>query len=237
MASPLTVQSPQRSSQSSSNHMVDSLSKAFHPIMYTPELCKKPVDPLCTETVIKQALHTTTLEEMKSHMIQIQEPLKQSSPKDVTYNVTPECHMSSTVLLFKNNIDSINYPFDACRSKSEAANSRSVLQRLGLPSLLNRQPGPIHAKPSYMAMTSAAARKRKLLSSVSSSGLTNQQDHVTAKRIRQDAVLSNKPQRVPTTSGIRTRTWKRNDGLRKHLKSNLKENASINTKLGPLEKA
>ncbi|XP_063145614.1 kinesin-like protein KIF18A [Candoia aspera] len=237
MASPLTVQSPQHSSQSDSNHVVDSLSKAFHPIMYTPEVCKKPVEPLCTETVIKKALHTPTLEGMKSHMAQIQEPLKQSSPKDVTYNVTPECHMNSTVLLYKNNVDSIDYPFDASRSKSEATNNRSVLQRLGLPSLLNRQPGPIHAKPSYMAMTSAAARKRKLLSSVSSSGLTNQQDHVTAKRIRRDAVLSNKPLRVPTTSGIRTRTWKHNDRLRKHLKSNLKENTSTDIKLGPSEKA
>lgn len=35
--------------------------------------------------------------------------------------------------------------------------------RLGLPSLLNRQPDPMCAKPSYMAMTSAATRKRTLL--------------------------------------------------------------------------
>lgn len=38
--------------------------------------------------------------------------------------------------------------------------------RLGLPSLLNRHPGPIHNRPSYMAMTSAAERKRKLLRQV-----------------------------------------------------------------------
>uniref|UniRef100_A0A670XXI3 Kinesin-like protein n=1 Tax=Pseudonaja textilis TaxID=8673 RepID=A0A670XXI3_PSETE len=159
MASPLTIQSLEDSSQSCPNPVVDSLSKAFCPITYTPEVCKKPMETLCTGTVIKKVPHMATLEEM-SHMAQIQEPLKQSSTEDVTHNVTPECHMNSTMLC-KNNTDSIASP-DAARSKSEAANSKSVLQRLGLPSLLNRQSGAMCAKPSYMAMTSAVTRKRTL---------------------------------------------------------------------------
>ncbi|XP_013919500.1 PREDICTED: kinesin-like protein KIF18A, partial [Thamnophis sirtalis] len=174
IASPLTIQSLQDSSQSCPNSVVESLSEAFCSITYTPEVCKKPSKTLYTGTV-----HKATLEEM-SHMAQIQEPLKQSSTKDVAYNVTPECHMNSTMLC-KNNTDTINCP-DAARSKSEAANSRNVLQRLGLPSLLNREPDAVCAKPSYMAMTSAASRKRSLLSSASSSGLTNQHDQVIAKR-------------------------------------------------------
>ncbi|XP_026560246.1 kinesin-like protein KIF18A [Pseudonaja textilis] len=228
MASPLTIQSLEDSSQSCPNPVVDSLSKAFCPITYTPEVCKKPMETLCTGTVIKKVPHMATLEEM-SHMAQIQEPLKQSSTEDVTHNVTPECHMNSTMLC-KNNTDSIASP-DAARSKSEAANSKSVLQRLGLPSLLNRQSGAMCAKPSYMAMTSAVTRKRTL------SGVTNQHNEVTAKRIRQNVGSNNKALRVPTTSGIRTRTWKRNDGLRKHLKSNLKENASVDTKVGRSKEA
>ncbi|KAG8125863.1 hypothetical protein E2320_020966, partial [Naja naja] len=159
MASPLTIQSLEDSSQSCPNPVVDSLSKAFCPITYTPEVCKKPVEILCTGTVIKKVPHMAALEEM-SHMAQIQERLKQSSTEDVTYNVTPECHMNATMLC-KNNTDSIASP-DAARSKSEASNSRSVLQRLGLPSLLNRQSGAMCAKPSYMAMTSAVTRKRTL---------------------------------------------------------------------------
>ncbi|XP_034273103.1 kinesin-like protein KIF18A [Pantherophis guttatus] len=234
MASPLTTQNLQDSSQSCPNPMVESLSEAFCPIAYTPEVCKKPAEALCTGTVIKKVLHTATLEEM-SRMAQIQEPLKQSSTKDVTYNVTPECHRNSTMLC-KNNTDTMDSP-DAARSKSEAANSTSVLQRLGLPSLLNRQPGAVCAKPSYMAMTSAATRKRALLSSASSSGLTNQHDQVTAKRLRRDVGSSNKALRVPITSGIRTRTWKRNDGLRKLLKNNLKENALVSTKVGRSKEA
>ncbi|XP_015670870.1 kinesin-like protein KIF18A [Protobothrops mucrosquamatus] len=228
MASPLTTQSLQDYSQTCPNPVVDSLSEAFCPITYTPEVCKKPGETFCTGTVIKKVLHTATLEEM-SHMAQIREPLKQSSTKDATYNVTPECHMYSTILC-KNNTDRIDSPYDAARS-------RSVLQRLGLPSLLNRQPDPMCAKPSYMAMTSAATRKRTLLSSASSNGLTNQHDQVTAKRLRRDVASSNKALRVPTTSGIRTRTWKRNDGLRKLLKNNLKENASVGTKVGPSKEA
>lgn len=126
MASPLTTQNLQDSSQSCPNPMVESLSEAFCPITYTPEVCKKQAETLCTGTVIKKVLHTATLEEM-SHMAQIQEPLKQSNTKDVTYNVTPECHMNSTMLC-KNNTDTIDSS-DAARSKSETANSRSVLQR------------------------------------------------------------------------------------------------------------
>uniref|UniRef100_A0A8C6Y3M1 Kinesin-like protein n=1 Tax=Naja naja TaxID=35670 RepID=A0A8C6Y3M1_NAJNA len=97
MASPLTIQSLEDSSQSCPNPVVDSLSKAFCPITYTPEVCKKPVEILCTGTVIKKVPHMAALEEM-SHMAQIQERLKQSSTEDVTYNVTPECHMNATIL-------------------------------------------------------------------------------------------------------------------------------------------
>ncbi|XP_061466560.1 kinesin-like protein KIF18A [Rhineura floridana] len=211
--SPLTIQSPQQSSRSSLNHLVDSISKALCPIVYTPEVCKKPIENLCSETVIKQALHTASLHEMNSCIAEIQEPLKQDSHGDIACNVTPECHMNSTVTLYESNTGHT----DSENNLQMANRSDSVLQRLGLPSLLNRQPGPIHGKPSYMAMTSAAERKRKLLSSVSSSGLTNQHSHTAAKRIRQDSVLSNKPLRVPKTTGIRTRSCKQHDGLRKHL--------------------
>ncbi|XP_070618136.1 kinesin-like protein KIF18A isoform X2 [Erythrolamprus reginae] len=229
MDSPLTIQNPQDSGQSCPNAMVESLSEAICPIVYTPENCKKLPERLCTGTVIKKVLHTATFEEM-SHMAQIQEPLKQGSTKDVTYNVTPECHMKSTMLC-KNNTDTIN-SLDAARSQSEAANNRSVLQRLGLPSLLNRQPGAVCVRPSYMAMTSAATRKRTLLNE-----FTNPHDQLTAKRIKQDVVSSNKALRVPITSGIRTRTWKHNDGLRKRLRSNLKENTSVGKKVGRSKEA
>ncbi|XP_062974860.1 kinesin-like protein KIF18A isoform X2 [Elgaria multicarinata webbii] len=158
MESPLTVQSPKPSSQSSPNHLVDSLSKELHPIVYTPEVCRKPVENLYTETVAKQVLNSENLEETNSCIAQIQEPLKQDSPGDITYTMTPADNMNSTIILYD-----AECPSNVSENKQQSTSSSSVLQRLGLPSLLNRQPGPIHEKPSYMAMTSAAERKRKML--------------------------------------------------------------------------
>uniref|UniRef100_A0A6J0TIK7 Kinesin-like protein KIF18A n=1 Tax=Pogona vitticeps TaxID=103695 RepID=A0A6J0TIK7_9SAUR len=227
MASPSTVESPKQSSQSSPDHLTDSLSKALRPIAYTPEDCRKPVESLCTKTVVKQALHTTDLQETSRCSAPTQKPLKQDSLKEFTD------HMNTTITIFESNLDNTDHPSDVARNKSESksTNNNSVLQRLGLPSLLNRQPGPIHEKPSYMAMTSAAERKRKLLSSASSSGLTNQQGSMAAKRIRQD-VLSYKPLRVPKATATRTRMWKQHDGPRRHIKSNYKENTGRETELG-----
>ncbi|XP_054828122.1 kinesin-like protein KIF18A [Eublepharis macularius] len=232
MDSPLMAQSPEHCSQSSPNHLVDSLSKALRPIVYTPEICKMPKEDLYSETVVKQAFHTANLQERSSCTVQIQVPLKEESHKDIACNVSPECHMNSTVTLYESNIGNLDEPSsEEQESKSHSTNTaRNVLERLGLPSLLNRHPGPIHERPSYMAMTSAAERKRKLLNSVSNSGLTNQQDQVAAKRVKQDHLVTAKPLRISKT-GIRTRSWKQHDMLRKHLKSDSKENTAVNMKL------
>ncbi|KAJ6652652.1 hypothetical protein lerEdw1_011222 [Lerista edwardsae] len=197
MDSPLAVQSPEQSGQSSPSRLLDSLSKALRPIVYTPEVCRQPNDNWCTETVVKQVLHTTRLPGTNGGTARIQEPLKEDNHKDITHDVTPECNMNSTITLYEDNMSRTDYPSsNIAENKSQSTNNSGVLQRLGLPSLLNRNPGPIHERPSYMAMTSAAERKRKLLSS--SSSFTNQQDYVVAaKRIKQDSILSNKPLRVP----------------------------------------
>ncbi|KAJ7344534.1 hypothetical protein JRQ81_000484 [Phrynocephalus forsythii] len=220
MASPLAVESPKLPSRYSPDHLTDSLSKALRPIAYTPEDHRKPVESLCTKT-----FHTARLQETSSSSAPVQEPLKQDSLKDITD------HLNSTITVFESNPDSTEEPSDITGNKSESTNS-SILQRLGLPSLLNRQPGPIQEKPSYMAMTSAAERKRKLLCSASSSGLTNQQGSMAAKRIKQDVVLSYKPLRVPKTTGMRTRTWKQHDEMRRNIKSRFKENTARDMKPG-----
>ncbi|XP_066492740.1 kinesin-like protein KIF18A [Tiliqua scincoides] len=230
MDSPLAVKTPEQSSQPSPGQLLDSLSKALRPIVYTPEVCRKSKENWCPETVVKQVLCTASLQETNSGTVQIQESLKENSRKATEHNRTPECQMNSTITLYENITDSTDYPSsDVAENKSQSTNSGSVLQRLGLPSLLNRHPGPIHERPSYMAMTSAAERKRKLLSS--NNGLTNQQDHVAAKRIRSDSILSNKPLRVPKATGNRTRSWKQPDGLRNRLKSSSKDNAAMVMKL------
>ncbi|XP_077178085.1 kinesin-like protein KIF18A isoform X2 [Paroedura picta] len=230
MDSPLMTQSPEQCSHSSPNHLVDSLSKALRPIVYTPEICRMPKDDLYSETVVKQALLTVGLQERST--VQIQEPLKQDSHEAIACNVSPECHLNSTVTFYESNMGDSDEPSsEELENKSQSTNgSNNVLQRLGLPSLLNRQPGPIHERPSYMAMTSAAERKRKLLNSGPNSGLTNQQDHIAAKRVKQDNFITAKPLRVSKT-GIRTRNWKQHDMLRKHLKSSSKENTAVGVRL------
>ncbi|XP_048342313.1 kinesin-like protein KIF18A [Sphaerodactylus townsendi] len=232
MDSPLMALSPEQHSQSSPNNLVDSLSKALRPIVYTPEIFRMPKEDLCSETVIKQALHTASLQERNRCTVQIQGPLKQDSHKDIACNESPESPMNSTVTLYECNVgNSDEHSSKELEHKSQSTSGNSnVLQRLGLPSLLNRHPGPIHEKPSYMAMTSAAERKRKLLNSVPNSGLTNQQDHVAAKRVKQDNFITTKPLRVSKT-GIRTRSWKQHDMLRKHLKNSSKENTVVGMKL------
>ncbi|XP_060117301.1 kinesin-like protein KIF18A [Heteronotia binoei] len=232
MDSPLMTQSPEQCSQPSPNHLVDSLSKALCPIVYTPEISRMPKENLYSETVVQQALCTAGLQETNSCIVQIQEPLKQESHEDIACDMSPKFHLNSTVTLYESNIGSSGEPSSKeLENKSQSTSGNSnVLQRLGLPSLLNRHPGPIHERPSYMAMTSAAERKRKLLNSVPNSGLTNQQDYVAAKRVKQDSFITAKPLRVSKT-GIRTRSWKQHDMLRKHLKSSSKENAAVGMKL------
>uniref|UniRef100_A0A8D0GUQ1 Kinesin-like protein n=1 Tax=Sphenodon punctatus TaxID=8508 RepID=A0A8D0GUQ1_SPHPU len=187
MDSSLTAQSPEPSKQSSLSQLEDSIIKALQPIVYTPEACGKTIPNLCAETLVKQALHIAWPLEVSSCSVDKNVPFKQESDRDITYNVTLDSKqedMNSTITLYEgmSNVDFFLISY--------------FNFRLGLPSLLNRNPGPILEKPSYMAMTSAAERKRKLLS-----GLNSLQDPVSEKRIRQDALISNKPLGVPKTAG------------------------------------
>uniref|UniRef100_A0A8D0L652 Kinesin-like protein n=1 Tax=Sphenodon punctatus TaxID=8508 RepID=A0A8D0L652_SPHPU len=199
MDSSLTAQSPEPSKQSSLSQLEDSIIKALQPIVYTPEACGKTIPNLCAETLVKQALHIAWPLEVSSCSVDKNVPFKQESDRDITYNVTLDSKqedMNSTITLYEGMSNANDVAADLYEKESQPRSNSSVLQRLGLPSLLNRNPGPILEKPSYMAMTSAAERKRKLLS-----GLNSLQDPVSEKRIRQDALISNKPLGVPKTAG------------------------------------
>nr|XP_060622067.1 kinesin-like protein KIF18A [Anolis sagrei ordinatus]XP_060622076.1 kinesin-like protein KIF18A [Anolis sagrei ordinatus] len=230
--SPLVVPSLNRCSQLSPNHLGDSVSKAFQPIVHTPEACKKPMKSLCLETVVKSDRLSTSPQGANSCSAQVQERLKQDSLGDTEHHASCETHLNTTITLQENDPDGTDHPSGVSNNNSQPSNGSSVLQRLHLPSLLNRQPGPIHEKPSYMAMTSAAERKRKLLSSTLGTELKTQQGPMAAKRIKQVVVLSNKPLRVPIGTGIRTRTWKQHNALRRPVKSHFKENVTGDVKSG-----
>uniref|UniRef100_A0A8C3T1Z0 Kinesin-like protein n=1 Tax=Chelydra serpentina TaxID=8475 RepID=A0A8C3T1Z0_CHESE len=158
MNSPATAQSPEASEQSSLSCLEDSLSKEVRPIVYTPEVCGKSMPVFCTQTVVKQPLQVASLPEVNNCNVDIHFPLKEECDMDFTYNVIPECEqidMNSTVTLYEGTSNTNDPSADLSEKESHLCSNSSVLQRLGLPSLLNRNPGPIHEQPSYMAMTSA----------------------------------------------------------------------------------
>ncbi|NWT40301.1 KI18A protein, partial [Chroicocephalus maculipennis] len=163
MDSPITAQSPAPSKQSSLRHLEDSLTKEVRPIVYTPEFCREPVQSCCTQTVVKKPLHLAGLQEASACNIDM--PVKKASVTDSTCYIIPECNeddMNSTVILYEETGETAENSTDSSVKESQPR-SNSILQRLGLSSLKNKNPTSVLEKPSYMAMTSAAARKRKVL--------------------------------------------------------------------------
>ncbi|KFU94619.1 Kinesin-like KIF18A, partial [Chaetura pelagica] len=184
MDSPVTAQSPAVSKPSSLQHLDDSLTKEVHPIVYTPELYGKSVQSCCTQTVVKKALHLTGLQEADACNIDI--PVKRAKITDSTCDIIPECNetdMNSTVVLSEVTGETTDMSTDSSVKDSQPC-SNSVLQRLDLSSLKNKNLTSVFEKPSYMSMTSAAERKRKVLSSTSNTGLGSL--HISPKRIRRE---------------------------------------------------
>ncbi|NXC47067.1 KI18A protein, partial [Penelope pileata] len=184
MDSPVTTASPAASKHCSLGHLEDSLSKEVRPIVYTPESCRKTIQSCSSQTVVKQALHLSGLQEGNEYNTVFQ--LKKPSIMDSTCNVITECDeagMDSTVILCEGTDETNEAPIDSSVKQLQPGNN--ILQRLGL-SLKNQNPTSVLEKPSYMAMTSAAERKRKVLSSTSNTVLGGLEDAVSAKRVRQE---------------------------------------------------
>lgn len=130
MDSPLAVQSPKQPGLLSPEFLVDSLSKALRPIVYTPESCRKPKEERHAETIVKQVLCTSSLQDTSNSMVEICEPLQQSGSGDTTYNVTSECDINSTVALYESNGGNTDQPSpDIPEDNFQSASSSSVLQR------------------------------------------------------------------------------------------------------------
>ncbi|NXQ91887.1 KI18A protein, partial [Nyctibius grandis] len=163
MDSPVTAKSPVASKRSSLSHLEDPLTEEVHPIVYTPKFCRKPVQSCCSQTVVKKPLHLEGLRE--ANACDIDMPVKRSSIMDSTCDIIPECDetdMNATVIFCEATGEKTEMSTDPSMNKSEPR-SNSIPQRLYLPSLKTKNPTSVPQKPSYMAMTSAAERKRKVL--------------------------------------------------------------------------
>ncbi|XP_018423743.1 PREDICTED: kinesin-like protein KIF18A [Nanorana parkeri] len=186
------MQSPQTAAQcTSSNEHEDSLSGELVPIVYTPDNCNKTI--LLTKDVRTMSGIGETLENIPTFMANDKD--RQKMGFTFQMKMDPEHDMDSTVILSHGNTD-MNPD-----ASGTGTHPPSMLQRLGLPSLLSRNPGKLSEKPSYMAMTSAAERKRKLLSLAAGSAV--KEDSVplpVPKRVRQDNPFECKALRVKRTA-------------------------------------
>ncbi|NXM89948.1 KI18A protein, partial [Oenanthe oenanthe] len=160
MDSPAVAPSPAASKQCS--FLEDSLAKEVYPLECTPDSCRKPAQSCCSQTVVK-SLHLAGLGTVSACSTDV--PAKKASLMDTTCDVIPDCDeaiMNSTIILYEGTDETTE--MSAYSSvKEPQAGSNSIVPRLHLSSLINKNSAPVFEKPSYMAMTSAAQRKRKVL--------------------------------------------------------------------------
>ncbi|XP_062350620.1 kinesin-like protein KIF18A [Cinclus cinclus] len=211
MDSPVATPSPPASAHCSLQHLEDSLAKEVYPIVYTPDSCRKPGPSLCSQAVVKKALHLAGLEEVSACSTDM--PVKKTSIMDTTCDVIPDCDeavMNSTIILYEGTDETTEISTYSSVKESQAC-SDGIVQRLDLSSLINKNSAPVFETPSYMAMTSAAQRKRKILSSTSNTVLGSLQDPVPAKRGQQDFLLSHAALRVPRAAGIKMKSRKQEE--------------------------
>uniref|UniRef100_A0A803VTE1 Kinesin-like protein n=1 Tax=Ficedula albicollis TaxID=59894 RepID=A0A803VTE1_FICAL len=197
MDSPAVAPSPAASKQCS--FLEDSLAKEVYPLVYTPDSCSKAAQSFCSQTVVKP-LHLAGLGTVSACSTDV--PAKKASLMDTTCDVIPDCDeavMNSTIILYEGTDETAETSAYSPVKEPQAC-SNSIVPRLDLSSLINKNSAPVFEMPSYMAMTSAAQRKRKVLSSTCSSVLGSLQEAAPAKRPR-DLLLSQAALRVPRGAG------------------------------------
>ncbi|KAM7034983.1 kinesin-like protein KIF18A isoform 1-T2 [Acridotheres tristis] len=217
MDSPAVAPSPPASSHWGFQPLEDSLAKEVYPIVYTPDSCRKPVQSFCTQTVVKKALHLAGLGKVSACSADM--PAKKASIMDTTCDVIPDCDegiMNSTIILYEGTDETTEMSTYSSLKESQAC-SNSIVQRLDLSSLTNKNSAPVFEKPSYMAMTSAAQRKRKVLGSASNTVLGSLQGPVCAQRDQQDILFNHTALRVPRATGIKTKSRKQEQTMSRNL--------------------
>uniref|UniRef100_A0A2K6L0C0 Kinesin-like protein n=1 Tax=Rhinopithecus bieti TaxID=61621 RepID=A0A2K6L0C0_RHIBE len=184
MPSPLKGQHTLKSPPSQSVQLNDSLSKELQPIVYTPEDCRKTFQNPSTVTLIKPSSFTTSFQAISSNING--DNSQKMCEVAIPHNRRKKCgqeDLDSTFTICED-IKSLK-----CKLPEQESlpNDKDVLQRLDPSSFSTKHSMPIPSMvPSYMAMTTAAKRKRKLTSSTSNTSLTADINSGFAKRVRQD---------------------------------------------------
>uniref|UniRef100_A0A2K6G0P1 Kinesin-like protein n=1 Tax=Propithecus coquereli TaxID=379532 RepID=A0A2K6G0P1_PROCO len=186
MPSPFKAQHTEKSTLSESMQLNDSLSKELQPIVYTPEDCRKAFRNPSTVTLMKPSSHTTSFQAVSSN-INSNNSLNMLCDVDTHLNRGTECEQENLDSTFTICEDTRSVKSKFSEQESLPNDNRNILQRLDPSSLSAQHSMPVPSiVPSYMAMTAAAKRKRKLTSSTSNTSLTAEVNSGFAKRVRQD---------------------------------------------------
>ncbi|XP_004263995.1 kinesin-like protein KIF18A [Orcinus orca] len=184
MPSPLKAKHPQKSTLSENMQLNDSLSKELQPIVYTPEDCRKTSQYPSAVTLLKSSSHTTSFQAINSNT-NSDNSLKMLCEVDIPLSKRKEYgqeDLESTFVICEDTKSlKSNLP------EQESLPNNNILQRLAPSSFSTKHSLPIPSiVPSYMAMTAAAKRKRKLTSSTSNTSLSAEVNSGSAKRVHQD---------------------------------------------------
>ncbi|XP_045380090.1 kinesin-like protein KIF18A [Camelus bactrianus] len=183
MPSPLKAKHAQKSTLSESMQLNDSLSRDLQPIVYTPEDCRKSFQNPSTVT-LKPSSHTTICQSISSN-VNSDNSLKMLREVDLPLRRRKEYgqeDLESTFIICED-----NRSLKSELPEQESLPNNNILQRLAPSSFSTKHPLPIPSiVPSYMAMTAAANKKRKLTSSTSNTSLTAEVNSGSAKRVHQD---------------------------------------------------
>ncbi|KAM8813306.1 kinesin-like protein KIF18A [Rhynchonycteris naso] len=185
MPSPMKAARAQKSALAERVQLNDSFSKELQPIVYTPENCRKTVQNLPTVTLLKPSTYTTSFQAISSN-INSDNSLKMPCEVDIPVSRRKENEQEDLDSTFVKCEDTRR--LDIKLPEQQSVPNDNILQRLAPSSLSTKHPPPVQSLvPSYMAMTTAAKRKRKLISPASKTLLTAEENAGFAKRVRQDS--------------------------------------------------
>ncbi|KAI6050651.1 kinesin-like protein KIF18A [Marmota monax] len=211
MPSPSKAKHTQKSTLSESIQLNDSLSKELQPIVYTPEDCRKTLQNPSPVTLIKPSSHTKSFQASSSNI---------NSDNSLKVLCKVDSPFKRRIEQRQEDLDSTFTICEDTRSlknklpEQESLPNKNTLQRLDPSSFSAKNSVPISSiMPSYMAMTAAAKKKRKLISSTSNIPLTAEENHGFAKRIRQDNSSNTLSQENRPTTGYKRNIYKVNSNM------------------------
>ncbi|XP_031227166.1 kinesin-like protein KIF18A [Mastomys coucha] len=214
MPSPMKVKHTQKSTLSESIQLSDSFSKELQPIVYTPENCKKALQDLSASLTRASSQSADVMNDNSlKALCRIESPLSRTDCKQGLYSTSTLC-------------DDIGNLKNKLPEQEPLAHSKSSLHRIKSSSFSTKNSRPVSTSvPSYMAVTTSAKRKWKLISSTSNASLKSDERYGFAKRIRQDNSRVTPMQENKLRVGYNRNTNKINSDLRRKFRRNTsKEN-------------